>query len=81
MSRLSKANPIGPGEAVLFVLDEDMSVFLVEIARGDVRDENISIRFATPGRMGWTASMDEIPSVVRTVANGVVERLQRPRGC
>jgi hypothetical protein len=80
LSALSKANPLGPGEEVVFVLDEDMSVFLVELARGDVRDEDILIKVATPGRMGWTASMDEIPSAVRTVAKAVVERLKRPKG-
>jgi hypothetical protein len=80
LSALSKANPLGPGEEALFILDEDMSVFLVELARGDVRDGDISIKFATQGRMGWTASMDEIPSVVRAVAKAVVERLKRPKG-
>jgi hypothetical protein len=75
----AKANPLCPGDQVLFVLDEDMTVFLVELTRGDVRDEDISIEFATGGRMGWKASMDEIPSAVRTVANAVVERLRQSK--
>jgi hypothetical protein len=79
LSALSKANPLGPGDEVLFVLDEDMSVFLVELTRGDVRDEDISIEFTTAGKMGWKASLDEIPSVVRTFANAVVERLRQSR--
>jgi hypothetical protein len=77
LSRQGKPNPIGSGEQVLFVLDKDMSVVLVEIARGDVLDEDIVIEFAAGGKMGWKASMDEIPSVVRRVANSVVESMRR----
>jgi hypothetical protein len=79
LSALSKTNPLGPGEQVLFVLDEDMSSFLVELTRGDVRDEDISIEFVTAGRMNWKASMDEIPSAVRAVAQSVVERLRQAK--
>ena len=77
LSRRSKKKQVGPGEQVLFVLDEDMSVFLVEVARGDVLDEDIVIEFASSGKTGWKASMDEIPSVVRAVANSVVESMRR----
>jgi hypothetical protein len=76
LSRQGKPNPIGPGEQVLFVLDRDMSAVLIEIARGDVLDEDIAIEFAAGGEMGWKASMDEIPSVVRSVANSVVESMR-----
>lgn len=76
LTRQGRPNPIGPSEQVLFVLDKDMSVFLVEIARGDVLDEDIVIEFAGGGKMGWKASMDEIPSVVRRVANSVVESMR-----
>ena len=76
LSRKGKPNPIGSGEQVLFVLEKEMSVFLVEIARGDVLDEDIVIEFAGGGKMVWKASMDEIPSTVRSVANSVVESMR-----
>jgi hypothetical protein len=76
LSRQGKPSPIRPGEHVLFVLDKDMAVFLVEIARGDVRDEDIVVEFAAGGKMGWKAAMDEIPTVVRTVAKSIIESMR-----
>lgn len=76
LSPQTATNQVGPGEQVLFVLEKDMSVFLVEIARGDVLDEDIVIEFHSGGKMGWRASMDEIPSVVRSVANSVVASMR-----
>lgn len=79
LTRQGKPNPIGSGEQVLFVLSQDMSDFLVEIARGDVLDEDIVIDFTSDGKMGWRASMDELPSVVRRVANSVVKSKRHSR--
>ncbi|QDU99122.1 hypothetical protein Pla8534_70330 [Lignipirellula cremea] len=52
-------------------------MFLVEVARGDVLDEDIVLEFATDKKWSWKATMDEIPSVVRGVANSVVESMRR----
>lgn len=67
---------IGPGEEVSFILDGPFASNLVEVLRGDVRDEDISITFATP-RWGIKATMEEIPSAVRRAATSILERLQR----
>ena len=75
--RESQHSGLTPRFPCLCLRDNDMSVFLVEFARCDVLDEDIVIDFASTGKMGWKASMDEIPSVVRAVANSVVESMRR----
>lgn len=67
---------IGPGEEVPFILDGPFASNLVELLRGDVRDEDISISFFTPTSK-LIATMNEIPSAVRTAATGILEQLQR----
>ncbi len=52
-------------------------MFLVEVARGDVLDEDIVLEFGTDEKWSWKATMDEVPSVVRAVANSVVESMRR----
>jgi hypothetical protein len=75
--RQGTTNQLAPGEQVVFVLEKEMSMFLVEVARGDVLDEDIVLEFATDEKWSWKATMDEIPSVVRSVANSVVESMRR----
>ncbi len=74
--RQSTTNQLAPGEQVEFVLEKEMSRFLVEVARGDVLDEDIVLEFVTDEQWSWKATMDEIPSVVRAVANSVVESMR-----
>lgn len=75
--RQGTTNQLAPGEHVVFVLEKEMSMFLVEVARGDVLDEDIVLEFVTDEKWSWKATMDEIPSVVRAVANSVVESMRR----
>ena len=77
MLRQSTTNQLAPGEQVAFVLEKEMSMSLVEVARGDVLDEDIVLEFVTDDKWLWKATMDEIPSVVRGVANSVVESMRR----
>jgi len=72
----STTNQLAPGEQVVFVLEKEMSMFLVEVARGDVLDEDIVLEFVTDRTWSWKATMDEIPSVVRAVANSVLESMR-----
>ncbi len=74
--RRSKANRLAPGEQAVFLLEKEMTVFLVEVARGDVLDEDIVVEFVTDERFLWKATMDEIPSVVRAVANSVIQSMR-----
>ena len=60
----------------MFVLVKEMSVVLVDIARGDVLEKDIYLEFFTDEKLSWQATMDEIPSVVRAVANSVVESMK-----
>ena len=76
LSRQSMSNLVAPGEQVLFFLDHDISYPLIEIARGDVLDEDIVVEIYSGGGKGWSASMNEIPAVVRGVANSVVESMK-----
>jgi len=71
----SKCDPIDPGKEVLFVLEDNLSCFLVELCRGDVRDEGIKIEFVTSKGVGWTGTMEEIPEAVRQVAQSVLESM------
>ncbi|WP_145058894.1 hypothetical protein [Lignipirellula cremea] len=75
--RQGTTNLLAPGEQVVFAIEKEMSMFLVEVARGDVLDEDIVLEFATDKKWSWKATMDEIPSVVRGVANSVVESMRR----
>lgn len=75
--RQSTQSRLAPGEQLVFVLEKEMSMFLVEIARGDVLDEDIVLEFVTDEKWSWKATMDEIPSVVRSVATSVVESMRR----
>ena len=72
----STTNQLAPGEQVVFVLVKEMSVVLVDIARGDVLEKDIYLEFFTDEKLSWQATMDEIPSVVRAVANSVVESMK-----
>ena len=75
----SRAKSIKPGEEMLFVLDDDMSSPLVELLRGDVRDEDIKIEVATSVGWAWAATMDTIPTAVKEVAQSVLESLHRAK--
>jgi hypothetical protein len=77
LSRKSATNQVAPGEQVVFVLQKEMSLFLVEVARGDVLDEDIVLEFVTDEKWSWKATTAEISSVVRAVANSVVESMRR----
>lgn len=76
LSPRSDCNPINPGDEVLFVLDDNLAVLLVELQRGDVKNEDISIQFVTPYGVGWTGAMDDIPGAVREVAESVLSSME-----
>lgn len=75
-----KTSPVNPGQEVFFILDDSFAVLLVELLRGDVRDEDIKIDIVTSKGIGWTGAMDEIPGAVRAVAQSVLESLHRAKG-
>jgi hypothetical protein len=70
-----KRSSVAPDEEVVFWLEDDFCSCLIEILRGDVKDEDISISIATTFGVKWISTMDEIPEVVRKVANGELRRL------
>jgi hypothetical protein len=75
--RQGKTNQLAPGEQVVFALEKEKSMVLVEVARGDVLDEDIVLEFVIDEKWACKATMDEIPSVVRAVADSVVESMTR----
>lgn len=45
--RQSTINQLPQGEQVVFVLEKEMSIFLVEVERADVLDEDLVLEFVT----------------------------------
>ena len=42
----------------MFVLEKEMSIFLVEVERADVLDEDLVLEFVTHEEGSWKATMD-----------------------
>lgn len=74
LSPCSQCKPIKSGEEVVFILEDSNSNLNVDLLRGDVRDEDISIYFVSKG-CRWTGTMEEIPDTVKAVAQDVLKRL------
>ena len=79
LSPQSRTNTVAPGSEVLFVLDDQLSGCLIELLRGDVRDEDIKVEISTSKGVKWVGTMDEIPGAVRSVAQAVLGRMHATR--
>lgn len=70
-----KRGPVAPGEEVVFDLDADAAGCLVELLRGDVADEDITVEIGTTKSFGWRANMDGINVAVRSFANDILRKM------
>lgn len=76
LSTNSVSRIVEPGASMSMHLDDVMSGTLVELLRGDVRDEDIAVSLYASETFGWKATMDGIPEAVKDVANSVLRDIK-----
>jgi hypothetical protein len=80
LARQSYCKTVAPGGEMVFVIGiaDPLAAFLVELCRGDVKDDDIRIEITSKGFM-WSGAKDEVPVAVRAVSQKLLEKMHAAR--